>query len=78
MSKAQYHRADRFDEVVEKYFPQWDCPLFILKILDRILPSYCVFQKTIFIGDILVLYIPSLCKLNPFYLRLLEYRVYQK
>lgn len=55
--------------------PQVPGPLWLLKALDRALPTACPFERAIWRKGQLVCYVPSLCQLNPFYESLFEYRM---
>lgn len=56
-------------------WPAFSAPIWWLNIMDRLLPSYCIFQRCITIRGKLICFIPSLCQLNPWYEALLEYRI---
>ena len=61
-------------KVFDKY-PQFQAPEWLLTAMDKVLPSYCIFERTIRIKDTLICYIPSLCRFNPFFNSLMTYRL---
>lgn len=74
LNKVQLARLDAWHNAIEVYWPALSAPIWLLQILDAILPTYCIFQQSIWLKGRLICYIPSLCQLNPFYDALLEYR----
>lgn len=36
------------------------------------LPSKCPFERQLWLGDVLILYVPALCKFNPFFPQLMR------
>lgn len=75
LTKSQQERAKAFNDFLNSlpqfsYAPQW-----FIKALSSIIPSYCIFKRTIFYKNKLVCYIPELCKLNPFFNLIIEYRL---
>ena len=74
-SKIQIERIRKFSQLINTIIPQISGPQWLIKVLSKILPDYCVFEKSIFINGILILYIPKLCQLNPLFNAILEYRL---
>lgn len=74
LTEAQLRRLTAWHQWVEAYLPALSAPIWLLQLLDAILPTYCIFQRTIWLKGRLICYIPSLCRLNPFYDSLFEYR----
>jgi hypothetical protein len=57
-------------------YPQLDCPKWFLKVLDKVIPDGgCPLYQEWYIGNQLIVYIPQLCGLNPFYKALVEHRM---
>lgn len=71
----QLERIEKFYNTVNKIIPQINAPLPIIKVLSKILPDFCPFERTIYIGSTLVLYIPKLCHFNPLFNSILNYRI---
>jgi hypothetical protein len=70
-TQSQKERIIKFSEL---RFPQIGGPLWLLSLLDAILPQSCPFHKAYWVRGWLILYIPVLCRLNPFYDALYEHR----
>ena len=56
--------------LVPQVNPPWAKPLIVY--LAKILPDHCTFNKSIWIKGVLVVYIPTLCSLNPLFEAILE------
>ena len=74
-----FHRNEHlrllvWDTLVDKFVPQFIPPKKLLLWMDKFLPSSCLFERTIRYKNVLILYIPTLCKFNPFYKALIIYR----
>lgn len=68
-------RLQAWDYLVDKLIPKLTPSDYWLKKLDNLLPDRCVFERTVRYKGVLVLYIPSLCQLNPFYHSIMSYRL---
>lgn len=74
-TQTQLKRIENFLKLINTIVPQINAPLPFIILLSKILPDYCPFERTIYIGNTLVLYIPKLCMLNPFFQAILNYRL---
>lgn len=75
LTENQLRRLKLYNQLVGKYwFKQMDCPDWLLPVLDRLLGNSCPFHKVKHFKGALVMYVPVLCHLNPFYDSLIEYR----
>lgn len=74
-SKKQRERIEKFSLLVNNIIPQIDSPKWIIALLSKILPDYCIFERSYYINGILVLYIPKLCQFNPFFYAIVKYRL---
>lgn len=75
LSPSQNQRAENFSLFLNNIIPQFDGPMWLIKILSGLLPDYCLFERSIFFKGILILYIPKLCQLNPFFKGIVKYRL---
>lgn len=75
MNNAQKNRIALYNKFVNSIIPQFNGPKFFIKFLSKILPNYCVFEKSLFYKERLIVYIPKLCYLNPFFNSVMEYRL---
>lgn len=64
----------KWNSLVSKLIPQinpaWAKPL--VKFLARKLPDHCTFNKSLWVKGVLVVYIPTLCNLNPLFEAILD------
>lgn len=75
LNDLQAERAKRFDKFLSS-LPQFEkAPNWLIMSLSTIIPPYCIFKRTIFIKGKLICYIPELCKVNPFYNLIIQYRM---
>lgn len=74
-NSAQLERIEKFYNTVNKIIPQINAPLPLIKVLSKILPDFCPFERTYYVGNTLVLFIPKLCVLNPLFNSILNYRI---
>ena len=75
LSQQHLKNIKNFSLLVNSIIPQINGPLPLIKFLSNILPDYCIFERSFFIKNILVLYIPKLCTLNPYYNAIINYRL---
>jgi hypothetical protein len=71
----QLERIENFSKLTNTIIPQIGAPKQFIIFLSKILPDYCIFERTIYIGSTLVLYVPQLCRLNPFFEAIMQYRL---
>lgn len=71
----QIKRLQFWQQKVLPLIPSFYGPKPFVKFLSDVLPDYCSFNRTIFWGNKLVCYIPTLCSLNPWYLAIIEHRL---
>jgi len=71
---TQLKLISNWHKFIYDYWPSWPAPIWFLAILDAILPTACVFNTAKWYKGRLVLYVPALCALNPFYEALFTYR----
>jgi hypothetical protein len=72
---TQLKRIEKFLKLINTIIPQIGAPKLFIIFLSKILPDYCIFERSIYIGGTLVLYIPQLCRFNPFFEAIMEYRL---
>lgn len=70
---CQKKRISCFYSMCDK-IPNLKGNTLILSTLSKILPEACPFQKAYWFRGRLIVFIPSLCQLNPFYGAILDYR----
>lgn len=76
LSLEQENSVNSFYNFLDKLPKAHSAPQWFIKLLSSILPHKCIFEKAIFNKNgKLVLYIPQLCKLNPFFDLIMEYRL---
>lgn len=75
LNQNQLRNIKNFSKLVNTIIPQIKGPTLLIKFLANILPDYCVFERAIFYRGHLVVYIPKLCTLNPFYEAIIQYRL---
>ncbi len=71
----QLENIEKFSRFISIIIPQFNNPMWLIRFLSNILPDYCVFERSLFVGNTLVLYIPKLCNLNPYFNAIIEYRL---
>lgn len=76
LNQIQNQKVENFYENLSKIIPQRKtAPQWFISLLSLIIPHRCIFERTIFFNGILILYIPQLCRLNPFFNLILEHRL---
>lgn len=74
-TQKQLKSIEKFSQLTNTIIPQLDKPLWLIKFLSKILPDYCIFERAYFYKGILIMYIPKLCGLNPYFNAIMYYRL---
>ncbi|MEC4817946.1 MAG: Mo-dependent nitrogenase C-terminal domain-containing protein, partial [Scytonema sp. PMC 1069.18] len=72
----QFHFANRLLRPMQNWLDNQEIrnPK-VARFLCKIIPSQCPFERNIKLFNRLVIHIPPLCKLNPFYYQLISLRL---
>lgn len=73
LTDKQIARLKAFYKLSKK-MPKLNEPRWLVRMLSRALPDYCIFARQSFICDKLWLFIPELCSLNPWFDAINNYR----
>ena len=74
-TQKQLKNIEKFSQLINIIIPQLDKPLWLIKLLSKILPDYCIFERAYFCKGILIMYIPKLCVLNPYFRAIIDYKL---
>jgi len=75
LTETQKIREQKFYDLLSRFCPRFYRPLWLVRLFSDILPGTCPFERTIFYKDRLILFVPQLCVLNPFYYAIMDFRL---
>lgn len=71
LTQKQRKKIEMWDNFVSS-LPKFSKPHKLIEILAKLLPDRCIFHREIYYNGVLILYIPSLCGLNPWFDAIVE------
>jgi len=76
LTLKQRKNIQNWEEMVKK-LPKFNKPMFLIRFLARIMPDHCIFRRQVYWRGYLIVFIPTLCGLNPWFDAIIEEKVWQ-